>query len=89
MDFELANKAMETTALLIQICGGDAGEICEALSEAHLPKVKQIQLRRTKLDTLLGHHIETETVTDIFQRLGFAVEYANDVPGRLLRKLAF
>ncbi|WP_075320133.1 phenylalanine--tRNA ligase subunit beta, partial [Histophilus somni] len=80
VDFELAHKAMErATALLIQICGGDAGEICEALSEAHLPKVKQIQLRRTKLDTLLGHHIETETVTDIFQRLGFAVEYANDV----------
>ncbi|WP_249963021.1 phenylalanine--tRNA ligase subunit beta [Histophilus somni] len=80
VDFELAHKAMErATALLIQICGGDAGEICEALSETHLPKVKQIQLRRTKLDTLLGHHIETETVTDIFQRLGFAVEYANDV----------
>ncbi|OOR98634.1 phenylalanine--tRNA ligase subunit beta [Canicola haemoglobinophilus] len=80
VDFELARKAMErATALLLDICGGEAGEICEALNTEHLPKVKQVQLRRSKLDALLGHHIETEIVTDIFHRLGFAVEYANDV----------
>ena len=80
VDFELPRKAMEkATALLLQICGGEAGEICEAVSEQHLPKVKQIKLRRHKLDALLGHHIETEIVTDIFQRLGFPVQYADDV----------
>ena len=80
VDFELPRKAMEkATALLLQICGGEAGEICEAVSEQHLPKVKQVQLRRHKLDALLGHHIETEIVTDIFQRLGFPVQYADDV----------
>ena len=80
VDFELPRKAMEkATALLLQICGGEAGEICEAVSEQHLPKVKQVQLRRHKLDALLGHHIETEIVTDIFHRLGFPVQYADDV----------
>ena len=44
-----------------------------------MPKVKQVKLRRHKLDALLGHHIETEIVTDIFQRLGFPVQYADDV----------
>ena len=80
MDFELARKAMErATALLLEICGGEAGEICEASSETHLPKVNTVQLRRSKLDALLGHHIETESVTEIFHRLGFDVTYANDI----------
>ncbi|HHF5627587.1 TPA: phenylalanine--tRNA ligase subunit beta [Haemophilus influenzae] len=78
--FELARKAMErATALLLEICGGEAGEICEASSETHLPKVNTVQLRRSKLDALLGHHIETESVTEIFHRLGFDVTYANDI----------
>ncbi|WP_112072633.1 phenylalanine--tRNA ligase subunit beta [Haemophilus influenzae] len=80
VDFELARKAMErATALLLEICGGEAGEICEASSENHLPKVNTVQLRRSKLDALLGHHIETESVTEIFHRLGFDVTYANDI----------
>lgn len=80
VDFELACKAMErATALLLEICGGEAGEVCEASSETHLPKVNTVQLRRSKLDALLGHHIETESVTEIFHRLGFDVTYANDI----------
>ncbi|MCK8841671.1 phenylalanine--tRNA ligase subunit beta [Haemophilus influenzae] len=80
VDFELARKAMErATALLLEICGGEAGEICEASSETHLPKVNTVQLRRSKLDALLGHHIETVSVTEIFHRLGFDVTYANDI----------
>ncbi|MFU2088562.1 phenylalanine--tRNA ligase subunit beta [Avibacterium avium] len=76
VDFNLQHKAMErATALLLDICGGEAGEICEVVSEASLPKVKQVQLRREKLDHLLGHHIPTETVTDILQRLGLQVSY--------------
>ncbi|HHF6071571.1 TPA: phenylalanine--tRNA ligase subunit beta [Haemophilus influenzae] len=80
VDFELVRKAMErATALLLEICGGEAGEICEASSETHLPKVNTVQLRRSKLDALLGHHIETGSVTEIFHRLGFDVTDANDI----------
>ena len=79
VDFELPRKAMErATALLLDICGGEAGEICEVTNEAHLPKRQQVTLQRHKLDALLGHHIETETVTDILQRLGLQVSYANN-----------
>ena len=79
VDFELPRKAMErATALLLEICGGEAGEICEVTNEAHLPKRQQVTLQRHKLDALLGHHIETETVTDILQRLGLQVSYANN-----------
>ncbi|MDU5696667.1 MAG: phenylalanine--tRNA ligase subunit beta, partial [Haemophilus parainfluenzae] len=80
VDFTLQRHSMErATALLLNICGGEAGEICEVVSEQYLPKVNEVTLRREKLDGLLGHHIETETVTEIFERLGFAVKYANDV----------
>lgn len=80
VDFTLQRHAMErATALLLEICGGEAGEICEVVSEQYLPKVNEVTLHREKLDSLLGHHIETETVTEIFERLGFAVKYANDV----------
>ncbi|WP_044471051.1 phenylalanine--tRNA ligase subunit beta [Mannheimia massilioguelmaensis] len=80
VDFALQHKAMErATALLVEICGGEVGEICEAVSEPHLPKLNQVILRRSKLDSLLGHHIETETVTEIFHRLGLPVHYENDM----------
>ena len=53
VDFMLQHKAMErATALLLEICGGEAGEICEAVSEQHLPKLQQVQLRRAKLDSI-------------------------------------
>lgn len=79
VDFTLQHKAMErATALLLEICGGQAGEICEVVSESDLPKLATVKLRRQKLDSLLGHHIPSETVTDIFQRLGFTVTYQND-----------
>ncbi|MGV6989271.1 phenylalanine--tRNA ligase subunit beta [Testudinibacter sp. P80/BLE/0925] len=80
VDFELQRHAMErATALLIEICGGNAGEICEVASAAHLPQIQAVSLRRSKLDSLLGHHIADETVTDILTRLGFAVVFADDV----------
>ena len=80
VDFTLQRHAMErATALLLNICGGEAGEICEVVSEQYLPKVNEVTLRREKLDGLLGHYIEVETVTEIFERLGLGVKYANDV----------
>lgn len=80
VDFMLQHKAMErATALLLQICGGEAGQICEVVSEQHLPKINEVKLRRHKLDNLLGHHIATETVTQIFERLGLMVHYEKDV----------
>ncbi|KMK51502.1 phenylalanine--tRNA ligase [[Actinobacillus] muris] len=80
VDPELARNAMErATALLLEICGGEAGEIVEAVSPAHLPASKTVTLRREKLDSLLGHSIPTETVTTIFDRLGFQAGFENDV----------
>ncbi|MDH2923926.1 phenylalanyl-tRNA synthetase beta subunit [Nicoletella semolina] len=80
VDPELTYQAMErATALILEICGGQAGEINVAENNEYLPQSKEVTLRRSKLDSLLGHHIETEVVTDIFTRLGFNAVYADEV----------
>lgn len=79
VDPELQHKAMErATQLLLDIVGGEAGPVVEAKSAEHIPTPANITLTRTKLDRILGISIATETVTEIFQRLGFAVSAAND-----------
>jgi len=79
VDPELTRQAMErATALLLEICGGEAGEIVEAVAKEHLPTRQTVSLRRSKLDSVIGHHIEDEIVTDILTRLGLNVTFEND-----------
>ncbi|KKO46156.1 phenylalanine--tRNA ligase [Arsukibacterium ikkense] len=74
VDPELQRTAMErATALLLQIVGGKAGPIVEAVAPEHLPKSAKIDLTEAKLLRLLGHPIAKAEVTDILSRLGLAV----------------
>ncbi|WP_298441649.1 phenylalanine--tRNA ligase subunit beta [uncultured Ferrimonas sp.] len=74
VDPQLQTKAMErATALIIEVCGGEAGPVAEVKSDAHLPQQATITLRRTKLDSLLGHVISDEDVEQILTRLGCTV----------------
>ncbi|TBL94584.1 phenylalanine--tRNA ligase subunit beta [Hafnia alvei] len=79
VDPALQAAAMErATRLLIDICGGQAGPVIDVTNEATLPKRATITLRREKLDRLIGHHVEDAQVTDILERLGCKVSFAND-----------
>lgn len=79
VDPALQHKAMErATALLLEICGGQAGPVTDVTSQTDLPKVATIILRREKLDRLIGHHVENAQVMDILSRLGCKVEQKND-----------
>tara|TARA_R110002126_G_scaffold200330_2_gene347962 strand:- start:1846 stop:4233 length:2388 start_codon:yes stop_codon:yes gene_type:complete len=74
VDPELQRTAMErATALLLQIVGGQAGPVTEAVAPEYLPKSAQISLSEAKLLRLLGHHIAKADVTDILSRLGLTV----------------
>jgi phenylalanyl-tRNA synthetase beta chain len=74
IDPTLQNDAMErATQLLLDIVGGQAGPIVEAKSESDIPQTKNVSLRREKLDSRIGHHIEATKVTEILTRLGFTV----------------
>ncbi|RJG40141.1 phenylalanine--tRNA ligase subunit beta [Motilimonas pumila] len=79
VDPELQATAMErATALLVDICGGQAGPVTVAEAPQHLPQPATILLRRSKLDKIIGIHIETATVDEILARLGFSVEKQAD-----------
>lgn len=79
VDFALQHDAMErATGLLLEIVGGHAGPIVEAVAADKLPKVTEVRLRRSRLDRVIGHHIEDAKVTDILTRLGLDVKFDND-----------
>jgi phenylalanyl-tRNA synthetase beta chain len=74
IDPQLQRDAMErATELLLDIVGGEAGPIVEAVSKDNIPVEKTVTLRREKLDGRIGHHINDATVTEILTRLGFNV----------------
>lgn len=78
VDYNLQHEAMErATALLLDIVGGQAGPVVEAVAPEHLPTVTAVKLRRARLDRVLGHHIDDETVTTILQRLGLDITFAD------------
>jgi phenylalanyl-tRNA synthetase beta chain len=76
VDFELAPIAMErATALLLEIVGGEAGPVTEAIAD--LPATAPVRLRRQRIRTLLGMDLPDTEVVDILQRLGLVLEESN------------
>lgn len=76
VDPQLQRFAMErATQLLLDIVGGQAGPVVEAVSEEHIPGDKQVSLRRARLNRVLGVDIPDEQVTELLLRSGFATEY--------------
>ncbi|WP_100658290.1 phenylalanine--tRNA ligase subunit beta [Alteromonas flava] len=79
VDPQLQRTAMErATQLLVDIVGGQAGPIVEAVAAEYLPKAAAVTLRRSRLDRVLGHTIADEKVTEILTRLGLDVTFDND-----------
>jgi phenylalanyl-tRNA synthetase beta chain len=75
VDPELPRHAMErATALLLEIVGGEAGEITEAASEQDLPQTQVIELRASRIKRVLGIDIDKAQVEDQLTRLGLIVE---------------
>ncbi|HGJ5890657.1 MAG TPA: phenylalanine--tRNA ligase subunit beta [Arsenophonus apicola] len=74
VDPQLQYKAMErATRLIVEICGGEVGNIIDVSQQTSLPTMANITLTRQKLDRLIGHCIPDIKVTQILQRLGCQV----------------
>ncbi|PCJ28469.1 MAG: phenylalanine--tRNA ligase subunit beta [SAR86 cluster bacterium] len=70
VDYQLQRRAIERgTQLLLEIVGGDAGPITEAIGD--LPQAIQVTLKYSSVSSLLGIDIEKTEILDILQRLGF------------------
>ena len=71
VDPELQVRAMQrATALLLEICGGDADTIIELTSIPDLPKRGTIVLRGTRIAQLLGFTIPQKQIEMILRGLG-------------------
>jgi phenylalanyl-tRNA synthetase beta chain len=69
VDFGATRAALDrATALVIEICGGEAGPITEAV--AALPQRAPVPLRLPRVRRLLGIEIEPAEAEDILNRLG-------------------
>lgn len=74
VDCQLQQTAMErATALVLEICGGQAGPVVEALDASQLPEMTTITLRRERIGKLLGVEVTDNQILDILQRLGMGI----------------
>lgn len=79
VDFTLPLIAMErATQLLMTLCGAKPGPVHDVTQGSLLPEIAEIHLRRTKLDDLIGHFIDSDKVSAILQGLGCEVTLAAD-----------
>ncbi|RAU45428.1 MULTISPECIES: phenylalanine--tRNA ligase subunit beta [unclassified Pseudomonas] len=74
VDWQLAREAMErATGLLLEITGGEAGPIIEAVSEQHLPSIAPVTLRADRIEQMLGMTLEAAEVERLLTALGLKV----------------
>ena len=79
VDPELPRAAMErATALLIEIAGGQPGEVIEAVTPKHIKPPATITLRRARIARVLGIAIEAVEVERILTALGMTVDTRDD-----------
>jgi phenylalanyl-tRNA synthetase beta chain len=73
VDFASTQAALDrATQLILDICGGQAGEITEVQSE--LPKRHPVKLRTSRVHRVLGIALESDAIASILSRLGMAFE---------------
>lgn len=73
VDWALQADAIErATELVLQICGGSAGAMTETLGK--LPEAKQVELRLSRLEKVLGVAVDAAQVETILQHLGLNPE---------------
>lgn len=70
VDSQLAREAMErATQLLLDIVGGEAGPIVEAVSEQYLPQVAPVTLRAERITQMLGMELDAAQVEQMLNAL--------------------
>ena len=79
VDWQLQARAVErATALLLDIVGGEAGPVVEAVSEPHLPKPVAIELRHQRVTDMLALEIPAADIEQILTRLGMELQANSD-----------
>ena len=81
VDWQLAREAMErATGLLLEITGGEAGPIVEAVSEQNLPSVAPVILRAERISQMLGMEMDSAEVERLLT--GLDLKVSSEVAGQ-------
>lgn len=62
------------TQLVLEICGGQAGPMCEQVIEEHLPAEKAVEVRLARLEQLLGMALSRGEVNRVLLRIAERVQ---------------
>lgn len=77
VDFGATRQALErASALILQICGGQAGPITEAA--ASLPTRNPVRLRRARVSKVLGVEFTQKAIATLLSRLNFRHEFVDE-----------
>ena len=76
VDFGATRQALErASALILEICGGEAGPVTEV--QGQLPERKPVRLRLARLVAVLGIPLTESQVVQLLDRLGFDYHHAD------------
>lgn len=79
VDPELPEIAVQRASqLVLEICGGQAGEIVRSEELDNLPKNSQVKLRYKRLLSVLGIDLDVDEIKDILERISDQVEKTDD-----------
>lgn len=79
VDFELARSAIErATRLILDICGGEAGPVEEAIVRAALPVRAAVRLRPARARRVLGITLTDDAICVLLQRVHLQVARAGE-----------
>ena len=74
VDFNMTHTAMQrATQLVIEICGGQAGDISECIDESTLPALNPITITKAKIQKILGFELEADWIEEKFTSLDFEI----------------
>ncbi len=80
VDFAATREALErATQLILQICGGVAGPVTEAVEPASLPQRQPVRLRVPRAEKVLGIELGAQIAARLFEGLAFAFVRDGDV----------
>ena len=64
------------SALIIEVCGGQAGPVDDQV--LNVPERKPVKMRLARAEKVIGIPLTNEVVADVFQRLGFEFKQEGD-----------
>lgn len=79
VDFTLQERAIErATQLIVEISGGSVGSLVDETNTGALPSRNPVELRKNRIEKVLGISLADKEVSEMFEGLGMQIEAISD-----------